>query len=81
MENEIHLTVTTDLPYHISFKPLQQFTDRQTDRQFIHYSVTLSTVSKEYIQKVTWPSRKYILIESLTSPLPTKRPERVVLAR
>jgi len=54
---------------------------RQADRQFNHYSITISTANKEYIQKVMWPSRKYILIETLTSPLPTKGPERVVLAR
>jgi hypothetical protein len=45
MENEIHLTLTTDLPYHISFKPLEQFdiwntwTDRQTDNLSIIQSL------------------------------------------
>jgi hypothetical protein len=51
------------------------------DRQSLHYSFTLTTVSKEYIQMLRRPYRNYILMETLTSPLATEGPEGVVLAR
>lgn len=54
MENEIHLTGTTDLSYYISFKPLQQFdiwnmwTDRQTGNLSIIQSLWALPAKKTY---------------------------------
>lgn len=83
MENEIHLTLTADLPYHISFKPLEQFDiwNTQTDRQTIYPLFShFEHCQKRIHTNGNAAPRDYILMETLTSPLPTKSPERVILA-